>query len=69
MSADVRVRVRSLVVTVQVERTVVLVLVVIAADVQHNTGRIVVAVVAPYRNTDRWNGNPINLMYVYSFVL
>ena len=69
MSADVRVGVRSLVVAVQVESAVVLVLVVIAADVQHHARSVVVAVIAPYRNTDRWNGNPVNLMRVYSFVL
>ena len=47
MSADVRVGVRSLVVAVQVESAVVLVLVVIAADVQHHARSAVVAVVAP----------------------
>ena len=58
MSADVRVGVRGSVVTVQVERTVVLVLVVVATDVQHHARSVVVAVVAPVRNTDLWNGNP-----------
>jgi len=36
MGADVRVRVGSTVVAVQIKRAVVLVLVVVAADVQHN---------------------------------
>lgn len=45
MGADVRVLVRGVVVTVQVEGTVVLILVVVAANVQNNTGRIVVAAV------------------------
>ena len=38
--------VRSLVVAVQIERTVVLVLVVVTTDVQHHAGSVVVAVVA-----------------------
>ncbi len=46
MGADVRVLVRSLVVAVQVERTVVLVLVVVTTHVQHHAGSVVVAVVA-----------------------
>jgi hypothetical protein len=46
MGADVRVLVRSVVVAVQVEGTVVLVLVVVTANVQHNARGIVVAVVA-----------------------
>lgn len=45
MGADVGVLVRSLVVAVQVERTVVLVLVVVATDVQNDTGSVVVAAV------------------------
>lgn len=46
MGADVRVRVRSSVVAVQVERTVVLVLVVVTANVQHNATRVIVRVIA-----------------------
>ena len=51
--ADVRVRVRSGVVTVQVEHTVVLVLVVVATDVQDNARGVVVAIVGlrQYTNT------------------
>ena len=51
--ADVRVRVRSGVVTVQVEKTVVLVLVVVATDVQDNARGVVVAIVGlrQYTNT------------------
>lgn len=45
MGADVGVLVRSLVVAVQVERTVVLILVVVTADVQDDTGSVVVAAV------------------------
>ena len=45
MGADVGVLVRSLVVAVQVERAVVLVLVVVTADVQNDARRIVVATV------------------------
>ena len=45
MGADVGVLVRSLVVAVQVERTVVLILVVVTADVQGDTGSVVVAAV------------------------
>ena len=44
---DVRVLVRSGVVTVQVERPVVLVLVVVTAHTQHHAAGVVVAVVAP----------------------
>ena len=44
--ADVAVLVRGGVVTVQVKRPVVLVLVVVTAHVQHNAGAVVVAVVA-----------------------
>ena len=61
-AADVAVRVRGAVVAVQVERAVVLVLVVVAADVQHNPAGVVVAVVvsAEPRNREehpdyRWN--------------
>lgn len=50
MGADVRVRVRSSVVAVKVERTVVLVLVVVTANVQHNTTRVVVAAIVQSRN-------------------
>lgn len=46
MGADVRVRVRSSVVAVKVERTVVLVLVVVTANVQHNATRVIVRVIA-----------------------
>ena len=46
MGADVRVRVRGSVVAVQVERTVVLVLVVVTTHVQHNTRSVVVAAIA-----------------------
>ena len=46
---DVRVRVRGGVVAVEVERAVVLVLVVVAADVQHNARGVVVAVVVQDR--------------------
>ena len=69
MSADVLVRVRSIVVAVQVERAVVLVLVVVTANVQHHAGSVVVAVIALYRNTDLWNGNPKKFMSVYSYAL
>lgn len=44
-AADVRVLVRGGVVAVQVESAVVLVLAVVAADVQHNPAGVVVAVV------------------------
>ena len=44
-AADVAVRVRRGVVTVQVEQSIILVLVVVPTDVQHNAGRVVVAVV------------------------
>jgi hypothetical protein len=44
-AADVRVRVRSGVVTVQVEQAVVLVLVVVTATVQHDTIGVIVAVI------------------------
>ena len=44
--ADVRVRVRSAVVTVHVEQPVVLVLVVVTANVQHNAGRVIVATIS-----------------------
>ena len=47
--ADVRVRVRSGVVTVQVEQTVVAVLVVVTANVQHHARSVIVAVVAHSR--------------------
>ena len=57
MSADVRVGVRSGVVAVQVERTVVLVLVVVTTHVQHDAGSVVFAVVAYSR--DR---NPIDMV-------
>lgn len=70
--ADVRVRVRSSVVTVQVEQTVVLVLVVVATDVQDNTRGVVVAIVgllpvhkhrttgavAPFSSSIRRTGKP-----------
>ena len=46
MGADVRVLVRGVVVAVQVERTVVLVLVVVTAAVENNARSIVVRVVA-----------------------
>lgn len=46
MGADVGVLVRRIVVAVQVERTVVLALVVVTAAVEYNAGRIVVRVVA-----------------------
>lgn len=46
MGADVRVRVRRGVVTVQVEQPVVLVLVVVTTHVQHNAGSVIVAIVA-----------------------
>ena len=49
MGADVGVLVRSSVVAVQVERTVVLVLVVVAATVENNAGSVVVRVVAQSR--------------------
>jgi len=45
MGADVGVLVRSLVVAVQVERTVVLVLVVVTTDVQNDARSVVVAAV------------------------
>ena len=48
--ADVRVRVRSGVVAVQVEQAVVRVLVVVAADVQDNARGVVVAIVGLRRN-------------------
>lgn len=56
MGADVGVLVRSRVVAVQVERAVVLVLVVVTAHVQHNARRVVVAVVAkrPERRPVEW---------------
>ena len=47
--ADVHVRVRSGVVTVQVEQTVVAVLVVVTANVQHYARSVIVAVVAHSR--------------------
>ena len=50
MGADVGVLVRSGVVAVQVERTVVLVLVVVTAAVENNAGSVVVRVVAQNRN-------------------
>ena len=50
--ADVGVLVRGRVVAVQVERTVVLVLVVVAARIEHDTGRIIVAVVARAQNSE-----------------
>lgn len=50
MGADVRVRVRSSVVAVKVERTVVLVLVVVTANVQHNATRVIVAAIVQSRN-------------------
>lgn len=56
--ADVSVRVGGLVVTVQVERTVVLVLVVVTAHVQHNAAGIIVAVVAQNWNAPIWHGSP-----------
>ena len=46
MGADVRVLVRSSVVTVQVEQPVVLVLTIVAAYVQHHAARVEVAIVA-----------------------
>ena len=45
-AADVTVRVRCPVITVQVESTIVLVLVVVSTNVQHNTTGVVVAVIA-----------------------
>lgn len=48
-AADVGVRVRSGVVTVQVEQAVVLVLVVVATTVQHDTTGVVVAVIQKER--------------------
>lgn len=52
---DVRVRVRSGVVAVQVESAVVLVLAVVAADVQNNAGGVVVAVVVMRTEIPKWN--------------
>ncbi len=49
MGADVGVLVRSIVVAVQIERTVVLVLVVVTAAIEHDAGRVVVRVVAQSR--------------------
>ena len=63
MGADVRVRVGRRVVTVQVKRPVVLVLVVVTAHVQHNTRGIVVAIVLKNRNTDYWYGDPDSLYF------
>lgn len=51
--ADVRVRVRSGVVTVQVEQPVVLVLVVVTAHVQHHARSVVVAIIAKNRRNLR----------------
>ena len=45
LAADVRVRARGGVIAVQAESAVVLVLAIVAADVQHNARGIVVAVV------------------------
>ena len=55
-AADVAVRVRGRVVTVQVERPVVLVLVVVTTNVQNNARGVVVAIVVtkPETNTDYW---------------
>lgn len=58
MGADVGVLVRSLVVAVQVERTVVLVLVVVAAYVENDTRSVVVAAVVTELNIHSWYGNP-----------
>ena len=49
MGAAVSVLVRSRLIAVQVERTVVLVLVVVAATVENNAGSVVVRVVAQSR--------------------
>jgi hypothetical protein len=54
-AADVRVRVRSGVVTVQVEQAVVLVLVVVTATVQHDTTGVVVAVIQKRNQPKREN--------------
>lgn len=43
--ADVAVRVRSVVVAVEVEQTVVLIVVVATTHIQHNPGRVIVAAV------------------------
>lgn len=45
-AADVRVRIRRSVIAVEVESAVVLVLVVVSTDVEHNPAGVVVAVVA-----------------------
>ncbi len=58
MGADVGVLVRSLVVAVQVERTVVLVLVVVTADVENHAGSVVVAAVVTELKHRSWYGNP-----------
>ena len=50
--ADVAVLVRSCVVAVHVEQAVVLVLVVVATDVQHHARSVVVAVVVQNQDTD-----------------
>ena len=47
--ADVSVRVRSGVVTVQVKQAVILILVIVTTDVQHDTRRVIVAVVVKNR--------------------
>ena len=54
--ADVGVLVRGSVVTVQVEKAVVRVLVVVAADVEHDAAGVVVAIVGLSLNTHRATG-------------
>jgi hypothetical protein len=54
-AADVHVRVRSGVVTVQVEQAVVLVLVVVTATVQYDTAGVVVAVIQKRNQPKREN--------------
>lgn len=54
-AAGVRVGVRSGVVAVQVRSAVVLVLAVVAADVQNNAGGVVVAVVVMRTEIPKWN--------------
>lgn len=58
--ADVGVLVRGSVVAVQVEQTVVRVLVVVAADVQNNARGVVVAIVGlePEHSPDYWCDGP-----------
>ena len=61
MGADVGVLVRGVVVAVQVERAVVLILVVVTAAVENNAGSVVVRVVAQNGTADSWYGNPDSL--------